>query len=69
MATNKEPRLDPRFKGLRVLTEDDFCFFCLDELRRGVPENGVCGHEAMNADTLRWARRFEEYLRTGKDLP
>lgn len=25
----------------------DLCPFCLDELRRGVPANGMCDHEAL----------------------
>ena len=27
----------------------DMCPFCLDELRRGVPEDGKCGHESLLA--------------------
>jgi hypothetical protein len=26
---------------------NDLCPLCLDELRRGVPEDGKCGHEAL----------------------
>jgi hypothetical protein len=26
---------------------NDLCPFCLDELRRGIPEDGKCGHEYM----------------------
>lgn len=25
----------------------DMCPYCLNELRRGVPENGICGHEEL----------------------
>lgn len=28
---------------------NDMCPFCLDELRRGVPADGKCGHEEMLA--------------------
>ena len=26
---------------------NDICPFCLDELRRGIQENGKCGHEKL----------------------
>jgi hypothetical protein len=26
---------------------NDMCPFCLDELRRGVPDDGKCGHEEL----------------------
>ena len=26
---------------------EDICPFCLEELRRGVPEDGKCGHEEL----------------------
>jgi hypothetical protein len=29
---------------------NDLCPFCLNELRRGVPEDGKCGHEKLLAD-------------------
>ena len=29
---------------------NDLCPFCLDELRRGVPEDGKCGHEKLLDD-------------------
>lgn len=32
-----------------VLRPEDICPFCLDELRRGVPEDGKCGHEELLA--------------------
>lgn len=25
------------------------CVYCLDELRRGIPDNGICGHEPKRA--------------------
>lgn len=28
---------------------DSTCLYCLDELRRGVPADGNCGHEEQNA--------------------
>jgi hypothetical protein len=34
---------------MKLLTEDDFCLHCLDELRRGIPADGKCGHEALRA--------------------
>lgn len=36
------------YSQINVLTPDMFCPFCLDELRRGIPENGICGHEELN---------------------
>lgn len=34
--------------GIRVFDPfRDLCPFCLDELRRGVPEDGNCGHEHL----------------------
>lgn len=32
----------------RVVDENSVCLYCLDELRRGAPPDGRCGHEALN---------------------
>lgn len=33
--------------GGQVLRPTDWCVFCLAELARGVPEDGICGHEEL----------------------
>ncbi len=44
---------------------DDICPFCLDELRRGVPEDGRCGHEQLLATYPHL--RFNAHERLGKE--
>ena len=34
-------------RSKQVLRPEDICVYCLDELRRGIPENGICGHEKL----------------------
>ena len=45
--------MDDKFAGAiwpekyNILNPDNVFLYCLDELRRGIPEDGKCGHEAL----------------------
>lgn len=38
------------FTSANMLTIFDMCPYCLDEIRRGVPADGKCGHEQLLID-------------------
>ena len=51
----------------QVLNPEEWCPFCLEEVRRGIPEDGLCGHEDALAEQPNF--RFNQHPQWQKEKP